>query len=308
MTIKAKFDYMHLPDLDEAVIEALNLFIEKGLPTSHIGNFKRPLVVGSGNAANTGQMLFHDKDAIFADESTFKEKLKDIKSIDGAVLITASGAKHGPIIAKYLKTKGIPTLLLTCTKNSEAAEFVDPDNVFVSPKKIEPYTYNISTYLGMIIGKTRENPKKILEFIHKKVNPALKKKDLQRFHSFFLLIPEEFDTIHEMFKIKFDELFGPKVSKRVCTIEQAKHGKTVIPSATELFISFGVNNTKFGDRKARLNIPLPKNADFGTMMAIGFYVIGHIQKSNPPWFKQNIKAYCEKASKDFGIKINPVVE
>ena len=45
-------------------------------------------------------------DAIFASESNYEEKLKNIKDIDGVVLISASGEKHAPVIAKVSKKYG----------------------------------------------------------------------------------------------------------------------------------------------------------------------------------------------------------
>ena len=108
-----------------------------------------------------------------------------------------------------------------------------------------------------------------------------------------------------MFLTKFDELFGAKISARVFTVEQAKHAKTVVPSEKELFISIGYDNTIFG--KHRWNISLPQEADYGTLMAIGYYVIGQIQKQHPPYFKQNIEKYCKEASKVFGEKIEVMI-
>jgi len=43
-------------------------------------------------------------------------------------------------------------------------------------------------------------------------------------------------------------------------------------------------------------------------MAIGYYIIGKIQRANPPYFKNNIEQYMKKASKTFGHKLNPIVE
>ena len=90
------------------------------------------------------------------------------------------------------------------------------------------------------------------------------------------------------------------------TIEYIKHATTVVPSKDELFISFGEKNTTYG--KNRLFIPLPKNADFGAMMAIGYYIVGKIQKSHPPYFKKNIQNYTKQASKIFKHTIKPIVE
>ncbi len=101
------FDASAFPDLDECVLNALDLFERNGLPQLSLGEYKRPLVVGSGNAAVTGRILFNDKDAVFADESTYSRKLEAVNGIDGAILISASGGKHAPGIAKNLN-QGIP--------------------------------------------------------------------------------------------------------------------------------------------------------------------------------------------------------
>ncbi len=53
---------------------------------------------------------------------------------------------------------------------------------------------------------------------------------------------------------------------------------------------------------------MPPSFDYGGLMAVGYYVIGQIQKQNPPYFKQSILSYADKASKQFGEKINPMVE
>jgi len=73
-----------------------------------------------------------------------------------------------------------------------------------------------------------------------------------------------------------------------------------------LFISFGYKNNIFG--KNRLNISLPSKFSYATLLAVGYYIIGHIQKQNKPYFKENIENYAKEASKMFKQKINPIVE
>lgn len=284
--------------LDECVLNALQLFLDQEPSALQLPLFKRPLVVGSGNAAITGKILFEDTDAVFTDESNYLQKLKIVKNIDGCVLISASGGKHAPLIAKELQKRKKQVILLTTNVNAPAREYVDEMVVF--PKNAEPYTYNTSTYLGMIFAKTRENPQKILKGLQKIKIPE----HLEKYDAFFLIVPPEFDLIREMFLTKFDELFGSKVSGRVFTVEQAKHAKTVVPSDKELFVGFGWKNTLFG--KHRWDIALPKDVGYGALMAIGYYVIGQIQKQHPPYFKQNIEKYCRETSKVFGEGIEVV--
>jgi|TARA_Y100000310_G_scaffold50135_1_gene46234 hypothetical protein len=292
-----------LIDLDECVINALDLFIKNKIPQLNLGKFKRPLVVGSGNAAVTGKIIFEDSDAVFADEGNYIQKLKAIKNIDIAILISASGGKHAPIIAKELKKRKIKTILLTNNKDALAKNYVN--KTLVLPKNPEPYTYNTSTYMGVILSKTKENPKLILDYIKKNIRPKIPK-NLKKYDSYYFIIPNEFDSTRELFMTKFDELFCSKISGRVFTPDQTKHAKTIIPSNKELFISLDYNNKTWGTK--RLNLKLPKNAGPATVMAITYYIIGNIQKQNPPYFKKNIKSYTKKVSKLFNQNIKPIVE
>ena len=91
-----------LIDLDVCVLNALDLFADPKtvFPRPNLARFKRPLVVGSGNAIATGKIIFDDKDAVLADEGTFQNKLDAVGDIDGVALFSASGGKHAPIIAE----------------------------------------------------------------------------------------------------------------------------------------------------------------------------------------------------------------
>ena len=304
----AEFDINCLPDLDVAVLAALELFAGKKVPCLDLGAYRRPLVVGSGNAAATGRILFHDADAVFADESTYGDRLAGVGTIDGAVLISASGTKHAVKIARDLKERGIETRLLTCNPNAPAAAFVDADKVFCFDRNREPYTYNTSTYLSMILAKTGENPESILRFLEQEVVPLVPGAAASRYDAFYFLVPARFDAVREMFLTKFDELFGPLVSARAFTVEQTKHAKTVVPGDREMFISLGDRNELFGDADARLNVPLPPDADYGAALATGYYLIGRLQSQYPPYFKDNVASYVARASALFGHAISAIVE
>lgn len=295
-------DKSRLIDLDECVINALELFKRTPLPRLDLSEFKKPLVLGSGNAAVTGRVMFSDREAVFADEGNYKRKLAAVSGIDGAVLISASGGKHAPVIAEDLSGKNIKTILLTNNPDAPAARYADETHVF--PKNPEPYTYNTSTYLGMILSVTGEDPEKILHHI-RKIRSDIPD-NLKDYSAYFLLVPETYDPVREMFQTKFDELFGPMVTARVFTPEQTKHAKTVVTSEKELFLSLGYENQLFGEK--RLFIPLPENAGFGAVVAVGYYLIGHIQKQNPPYFRDSIEAYTKMASKIFNQTITPIVE
>src|SRR5438445_599892 len=90
---------MSIIDLDEDVLKTLDFFIANLPPPLDTSEFYFPFVVGSGNAYNTGLILFSEKAAVFADESNFKEivvaykKAIKEKLITKAVVISASGGK-----------------------------------------------------------------------------------------------------------------------------------------------------------------------------------------------------------------------
>lgn len=301
------FTLKNIPNLDTVTLGALELFESQGVPKLNLGNYKKPLVIGSVNAFFTGKILFNKLSAVFANESDYKNKIKANPDIDGCILISASGAKHAIPMAKFLKTKKIATKLLTNNPDAPAKKYIDADNFFVFPKNREPYTYNTSTYMGIILGHTKENPKAIKEFILKSVKPISDKKKIN-YDSYYLIIPSEFDPIRDMFLTKFDEILQPIVSGRCFTVDQSMHAKNVIISDKELFISFGVDNKDYGLKKNRLYIPLPDKANFGALMAIGYYVIGRIQNSHPSYFQQNIQNYMKRTSKIFGKEMSAIVE
>ncbi len=284
-----------IKDLYEAVIDALELHSSYELPKLNLGKPNKRLVVGSGNALPTGRIIFKDEDALFANEGQYKKMLDNNPSVDEAFVISASGEKDAPGIINYLcKDKGLETFLLTCNKNSSAGRLLSgllaPEYVTEIRENKEPITYNTSTYLGMILVKTGENPRKILEHIRQHLEPTVPK-NLGDYRSFYIITQPEYEKVNEMFLTKFDELFGGKVNGRCYTSETTRHAKTIIPSDDEMFISIGLKNDLFGKPNARWDIPLFEGANFGSVVAIGYYAIGRIQEQNPSYFKENADTY-----------------
>lgn len=302
------FTLDNLPDLDTVVLGALEMLADKDLPEIDVSNFKRPLVVGSGNAEATGRVIFGESDAVFASESTVDEKLANISDIDEVIIVSASGAKHAPIIAKAARQAGKHVTLITNSPNSPARQELAKDELtdHVFPKNREPYTYNTSTYMSMLLGYTRENPAAIYKFISENV-ANLQLPDFSKFTKYYLIVPTKFAGIITFLQIKFIELFGRNVARDVGTTESILHANTVAP-AEEIFISFGEPNDTWGKPENRLNVPLPDNANYAAMMAVGYYIIAQIQKAQPQYFKQNIASYCKFISQKFGEDIEPIVE
>jgi len=305
LKIMQTFTLKNIPDLDTCVLAALELFSKQKLPEFKISQFSRPLVLGSGNAAATGQIIFKDHDAVFGNENNYHEKLRTISKIDSVVIFSSSGGKHAPLMVKEAKKRNKPVLLVTNNPNSEAGRLLKNKEILIFPKNREPYTYNTSTYLSMILSKTKEKPQDLLNFINKKIR-KIKLSKLKMYNAFYLILPPEFEIMRDMLDKKFVEMFGRRIAYSIYSSEYIKHATTVVNRPDELFISFGYKNNTWG--KNRLNVPLPKNPDYAAIMTISYYIMGQIQKSRTAWFKQNIAQYCKRISNIFGHEIKPIVE
>jgi len=281
-------------NLDQGVINALDFFSKNKLPKLNLNNFTFPIVVGSGNAYNVGHILFSGHKAIIADESTFKRVIENYKElinkkiIKDVIVISASGEKDSIWELELAKKYKLKTTLLTCSPNSSASKIAD--KVIVYPKISEPYTYNISTYLGIILSATGESSKNILNFIKK-----LKlKTGFKNYNAFAFVLPDDFIAITPMLEIKKSELFGPKLSLRAFSFGHARHAKFVTRDKKELVMTLGgEKNLYFGDPQSRWQINLPPRVDFAFILCLTYYLVGKIQASKPPYFKDNIKKYCQ---------------
>lgn len=300
------FDLNSIPSLDTCVLGALELFEEKGVPVLPEFPKGKTLIVGSGNAAVTAHILAdYFPESVATDESEYADLLKR-EAFSNIVIISASGAKHAVGIAEHATKLGLNVFLFTHTANPLAGAHVPKERVFVFPKNREPYTYNTSTYLGLILALTKEDPAQIREFVLNSVAPHIPA-DLQHFDAYFFTLSTRFRHMIPMIRTKFDELFGSKISCRAFTVEQAKHATTVVPSDGEYFLSVGeMPHITQGDKVTMLSIP--DDAGYGLVMASMYYFIGQIQNQNTPYFKEHIAEYCEKASSIFGQRVNPIVE
>lgn len=291
----------NLPNLDASVLAALDFFTKNPPARLNLQTFSFPLVVGSGNAYNTGLVIFGDRPAIVANESNFARIIKNHqswiknKSITQALVISASGEKDSIWEIKLAKKYGLKTTLLTCSSNSSAAQIAD--KVITYKKLPEPYTYNTSTYLGMFLGASGEKVETIKKFLKKIKLP----KNFKNYAAYSFLLPDKFGTLAPMLEIKKDELFGPYLSLRAFSFGEARHAKFVNTWNKELVISLG-ENKYFGFKANRWEIKLPDNAGIGFIMALTYYLIGKIQETKTPYFKKNIAKFCLDGPKPYGQK------
>lgn len=285
-------------DLDKSVVAALNFFSGNKPPVLDINSFNNPFVVGSGNAYNTGIIIFDEKTNLFADESNFRARVFSSEDsihrglIKQAVIISASGGKDSVWETKLAKEKGLKTTLMTTKSDSDAAKVAD--EVIVYQSIAEPYTYNVSTYMGMILSATGEDPAQIIQ----QMNTLQFPDNFGAYKSYAFVVPDRFVNICPMLDTKKDELFGPYLSIRAFSQGHARHAKFVIRSKGELVISLGEKNEFFGDPNHRWDIPLPADIGYAGVMAVTYYVTGRIQGTKPQYFKENISDYVN----DYGPK------
>jgi hypothetical protein len=297
----------NLPNINQSVLAALDFFSQNQPPRLDLKKFSWPLVVGSGNAYNTGQVIFSGQPAIIATESNFQEILKSYqpliknRTIKQALVISASGEKDSIWETSAAKKAGLSTTLLTCSPDSRAARLAD--QVLTYQKLPEPYTYNTSTYLGMILGASGESVQTIKNFLKHLKFP----KNFDNYAAYSFILPDEFAAITPMLEIKRHELFGPHLSLRAFSYGEARHAKFVNVWDKELVISLGPNKY-FGKKECRWEIKLPASANNGLVLALTYYIVGQIQASKPAYFKKNIVKFCQEGPKAYGsAKPFPVI-
>lgn len=49
----------------------------------------------------------------------------------------------------------------------------------------------------------------------------------------------------------------------------------------------------------QVNLPILNATSYAAMMLVGYYTVGKIQKSLPPYFMDSIERYCETAPEKF---------
>ncbi len=290
-----------LPNLDESVMQALDFFKSNAPAKLNLKTGVWRFVVGSGNAYNTGKIIFKGQPAIFASESDFLEKLSAYKSliksgvIKEALIISASGEKDATWEIAAAKKSGLKTTLMTCSPQSSGAKIAD---LVIPYRKIaEPQTYNISTYLGMIMSISGEKAQNIQATIKKLRLP----KNYTTYNAYTFVLPDEFAEITPMLEIKRHELFGPHLSLRAFSAGEARHAKFVMPWEKELVISLE-ENKYFGLKEHRFQVKMPRSYGPGLVMALTYYLIGQIQKAKTPYYKKNIAKYCVEGPKAYGKK------
>lgn len=277
----------NLASLDLVVMAALDLFSSDLSVKIPDFDFKKPVIVGSWNAKNTSKILYENRDVYYADENNYKEIIS-MPWVDWVVIFSASWGKHAPIVAQYAKEKKLRVKLVTCNENNETNKIIWVENIIVTPRNLEPYTYNTSTYMWWIIAKTKENPKEISDYIEQQLKTKIDI-DFTKYNSFLFVIPNKFANIAPLIEVKFIELFWRNIARDVKTFEEMKHAVTVVPNPKELCIRFWKQDIYFS--WDMIDIELPDFLWLAWFMAVSYFLVWFLQNQFPPYFKNHIENY-----------------
>jgi hypothetical protein len=295
----------NLQSLDQIVLATIEKYLKtENLPSIDLSQFQLPLVVGSGNGYITGKILFRNTPAFFASESEVEEKLEKIPSIREVIVVSASGEKHAPIILDAARKMNKKTYLISSSENSTGKDTANTTVVF--PKITEPYTYNTSTYFGYLYGAESGLGLEKLRGFLGDFERILSTTDWSQYTSFCIVLPNQFVLFREMLETKFIELFGRKVARDVFSYEQMRHATTVVQDERELFICFwNESGIQYWDNQ--VNLPIFDESSYAAMMLVGYYLVGKIQTTFPPYFFESIEDYCARAKILSGFNISPIV-
>ncbi len=279
---------MKYMSLRESAVRAARFLETVELPSlPHIPSCA--LAVGSGNAAATARVLFPT--ALHATESSYTQLLPHVKTV---LVVSASGAKHAPLIVRTAREAGKRVLLVTTRQDAPAAAFAS--RVIRTPALDEPYSYNVSTYAGMLAllredHAWRSVPRyaKRLDAFTLPVRPRM----------ITIVVPDAAFWMIPFLLTKGDELFAARLPLRVFTLSELMHAKTIIPHPREVFLLLGVKSPFFLKDRLVLRVPFP-SASHAVHLLMAYAVIGRIQEIMPDWFGRHIAAYTARLHQIFG--------
>lgn len=255
--------------LDSYVIKTLDVIGSWEYPNKDVVK-KSDLNVfmGSGSAACVAQMFTYkyggtnlsaDEYAIFLANATEKQY--------NIYIVSASGGKDAVKMAQACKDAGMPAILITCNENAPSKDLVK--ELIDFPSFIDPPTYNVSTYFGMVYWLFEENPRQAKEFVLK-----LPKLNLRKYKSVFFVSDDLHLPVAKMATRKVGECLENIMANGEGQ-SQAAHGVILQANKHRLIVRL---NTDYPIEKSKYYDI--KNDTFLGLLASTYYLIGNNQKSS----------------------------
>jgi len=289
----------------------------------------RVLVCANGNAFYTAQLMLGNG-PIYATDKNFLDHVAG-RPLEHIVILSASGSKGIEAVPQHYRGK-VPITFFTTTPDSDCEhairQFDGNFEPIVTPRVTEMHTYNVSTYLGMILAAFGEDIQPIIDHIREKVDPALEpyikgsKRSGERLTfadatGFYFVLPDSpeevdcnihsFEPIGELYRKKFNELLRDYVSAEVNILNQNDHGEYMPDSPSELYVYMGVKDQGIVPPERSLEVPMPDKLTAANKFAIGYYVISKIIEAHVPIFEflapYSVDAYNTRKKRN----ISPVV-
>jgi hypothetical protein len=265
--------------LDSYVIKTLDVIGSWEYPQVNITKSDKNVFMGSGSAVCVSQMFNYKFGGISLSADQYLAFLQNATEKEYNIyILSASGGKDAVNMAQACKDAGMQASLITCNQDAPCKDLVK--EMFVFPSFVDPPTYNVSTYFGMVYWLFKENPREARDFVLK-----LKKINLRKFKSIFFVSDDLHAPIAKMATRKVGECLENIMANGEGQ-SQATHGVILQPNKHRLIIrlntNFPVNNSKFYD----INID-----SFLGLLASTYYLIGQNQKNSD--IKNTINNYSK---------------
>lgn len=265
--------------LDSYVIKTLDVIGSWEYPQVDIKKSDFNIFMGSGSAVCVAQMFTYKFGGVSLSADQYLAFLQNTTEKQHNIyILSASGGKDAVNMAQACKEYGMPASLITCNQDAPCKDLVK--EIFVFPSFVDPPTYNVSTYFGMVFWLFGENPRDVRDFVLK-----LKKINLKKYKSIFFVSDDLHTPIAKMATRKVGECLENVMANGEGQ-SQAAHGVVLQPNKHRLIIrlncNFPVNNQKYYDI----------NTDtFLGLLASTYYLIGQNQKNSD--IKNTINNYSK---------------
>ena len=296
--------------LDFYVGKALDFFETAGDYKLELPPCERPLVIGSQSGYWAGVQMFRSAKRAFAHAKEVNAQYvmdTERDSLDGVVLVSASGSRQMVPLAEYALKCGLPVYLIVCEPDSSVTRKFKKRRKFTeilvhAPK--EPPTINTCTYGRMLQGVTHEDPRLIRQFLSEMPKPA---GGYRRASALTIILSDRMEAVGEMVGWKINgEKIGRQAGGIAKYLTNLMHGGFVVDAPGELYVALGLKAKEQAAlakvlravpsrRKLTVDFDRKTNGPLAVMLA-GYSIVGRFQRKFPA-FQKNIPRYKRRTAR-----------
>jgi hypothetical protein len=303
-------------------IETLDYYVGKGLDFFEAaGDYalalppcKRPLVIGSQSGYWAGVQMFRSARRAFASAKEVNAQYvidTEAASLDGVVLVSATGSRQMVPLADYALKRDLPVYLIVCKANSQVTKEFKSNAKYteilvggMDRAPAEPPTINTNTYGRMLQGVTHEDPRVIRRLLTAMPKPV---GGYTRASALTIIVSDRMEAVGEMVGWKINgEKIGRQAGGIAKYLTNLMHGAFVVDAPGELYVALGLNAKEQAalakvleavpsERKLTVDLPEGQNGPLAVMLA-GYSIVGRFQEKFPA-FQNNIPHYAQRSAK-----------